>query len=386
LFVGLGNAVGGSYLILFVIDKAHLSPLALGAFLTVYSLSGMIISTSFGRWFDRTPSPIPLLLALVMTITGYALLSVTTNLYLLLLIAGLPLGTSLAVFPQLFALAQGHLDRVGAETAERGTAMMRATWSIAWAVGPALGALMISLFDFRGVFLTAAMCVVTATVIVAVARVDALRPTTETGLELKPRIGTIRRAGFAASSLTLFHMAMFMGSIALPIVATHELGGTKADVGLIFSLCAFLEVPVMFAFVLRPSVAANRRWISVGFLAFILYFLTITWGPSVAILLAAQVLRAVGIGLIGYQGISYMQVLMPNQAGSAATLFSNTANAGFLFARPRWDRSPTSRALRLILNDLRLTYPSNPRSRANSLMVPSIALRWYIRRRNSSLC
>ena len=176
LFVGLGNAVGGSYLTLFVIDKAHLSPLALGVFLTVYSLSGMIISTSFGHWFDRAPSPIPLLLALVMTISGYALLSVTTNLYLLLLIAGLPLGTSLAVFPQLFALAQGHLDRVGAETAERGTAMMRATWSIAWAVGPALGALMISLFDFQGVFLTAAMCVVTATVIVAVARVDALRP------------------------------------------------------------------------------------------------------------------------------------------------------------------------------------------------------------------
>ena len=332
LFVGLGNAVGGSYLTLFVIDKADLSPLALGVFLTVYSLSGMISSTSFGRWFDRTPSPIPLLLALVMTISGYALLSVTTNLYLLLLIAGLPLGTSLAVFPQLFALAQGHLDRVGAETAERGTAMMRATWSIAWAVGPALGAVMISLFDFQGVFLTAAMCVVTATVIVAVARVDALRPTTETGLELKPRIGTIRQAGFAASSLTLFHMAMFMGSIALPIVATHELGGTKADVGLSFSLCAFLEVPVMFAFVLRPSVAGNRRWISVGFLAFILYFLTITWGPSVAILLAAQVLRAVGIGLISYQGISYMQALMPNQAGSAATLFSNTANAGFLFA------------------------------------------------------
>jgi MFS transporter, SET family, sugar efflux transporter len=157
-----------------------------------------------------------------MRINGYALLSVTTNLYLLLLIAGLPLGTSLAGFPQLFALAKGHLDRVGAETAERGTATMRATWSIAWAVGPALGALMISLFDFQGVFLTAAMCVVTATVIVAVARVDALRPTTETGFELKPRIGTIRQAGFTASSLTLFHMAMFMGSIALPIVATHE--------------------------------------------------------------------------------------------------------------------------------------------------------------------
>jgi MFS transporter, SET family, sugar efflux transporter len=162
--------------------------------------------------------------------------------------------------------------------------------------------------------------------------VNTLRSRANPSLELKSSSRTIREAGFAASSLTFFHLAMFMGSIALPVVATHELGGTKADVGLIFSVCAFLEVPVMFAFVLRPSAAGNRSWISAGFLAFVLYFLMVTWSPSVSMLLAAQVLRAVGIGLISYQGISYMQALMPNQAGSAATLFSNTANLGFLFA------------------------------------------------------
>jgi MFS transporter, SET family, sugar efflux transporter len=99
-----------------------------------------------------------------------------------------------------------------------------------------------------------------------------------------------------------------------------------------FSVCALLEVPVMFAFVLRPSAAGSYGWISAGFVAFIAYFLVIAWGPSVSVLLGAQVLRAIGIGLISYQGISYMQTLMPNQAGAAATLFSNTANAGFLFA------------------------------------------------------
>ena len=41
-------------------------------------------------------------------------------------------------------------------------------------------------------------------------------------------------------------------------------------------------------------------------------------------------MRAVGIGLIGYQGISYIQELMPNQVGIVAALFSNTINAGFL--------------------------------------------------------
>ena len=330
-FVGLGNGVAGSYLTLFAVDKAHLGPLALGIFLTLYSLSGMIISTCFGHWFDRAPSTVPLLLALLMTVSAYTLLSVTTNFYLLLLVAGVPLGTSLAVFPQLFALAKGHLDRVDADTAERGIAMMRATWSIAWAIGPALGALMIAWFDFSGVFLAGAMCALTATVIAVSARVNALR-TMPKALDLGPTSRTIHQVSFAALSLVFFHMAMFMGSIALPVVATHELGGTKPDVGLIFSLCAFLEVPVMFAFVLRPSVAGNYGWISVGFLAFIAYFLTITWAPSVSVLLAAQLLRAVGIGLIAYQGISYMQALMPNQAGSAATFFSNTANAGFLFA------------------------------------------------------
>jgi MFS transporter, SET family, sugar efflux transporter len=330
-FVGLGNGVAGSYLTLFAVDKAHLGPIALGIFLTVDSVSGVIISTAFGRWFDRAPSTVPLLLALLMAVSAYALLSVITSFYLLLLVAAGPLGISLTVFPQLFALAKGHLDRVDAHTAERGTAMLRATWSIAWAIGPALGALTINWFDFSGVFLAGATCALTATIIVIASRVDAVRAKPH-ALHPGPTSQTISRVSAAASSLVFFHLAIFLGSIALPIVTTHELGGTKSDVGLMFSSCAFLEVPVMFAFVLRPSLAGSRGWISAGFLALTAYFLTITWGPSVPVLLAAQAFRAIGIGLIAYQGISFMQALMPNQAGAAATLFANTANAGFLFA------------------------------------------------------
>jgi len=330
LLTGLGDAVSGSYLTLFAVDKAHLSPLALGIFLTVRALSGIAISTAFGRWLDLLPSPAPLFIALFMTVVGYAALTVTTQYQLLLLIACLPLGTSAAAFPQLFAIAKGHLDQVGEETAERGIAMMRATWSVAWAVGPALGALVITLFEFRGVFLTAAACAVVACFIVGSTRVHAACRTRIT--DASGTAEAIRRTGFAVSSFTLFHTAMFLGSIALPIVVTHNVGGTKGDVGLIFSVCAFLEVLVMGAFVLRPSSPGNRGWISAGFVAFVLYFLAVTWAPSTAIFLIAQVLRAIGIGFIGYQGISYIQVLMPGRVGSAATLFSNTANAGSLFA------------------------------------------------------
>jgi len=249
----------------------------------------------------------------------------------LLIIACGPLASSLAGFPQLFALAKSHLDRTGADGAQRGIAMIRASWSVAWAVGPAVGAIVISWFDFRGVFVTSALFAGFAIILLAFARVLAADPRklssrSKLTKELKGPIG------LAAFSLVLFHMAMFMGSIALPVVATHDLKGTKAEVGLIFSVCASLEVLVMFTFVIRPSKAGSRHWISVGFLAFILYFLVATWSTSIAVLVVAQVLRAIGIGLIGYQGISYIQALMPNQVGSAAALFSNTTNAGFLLS------------------------------------------------------
>jgi MFS transporter, SET family, sugar efflux transporter len=108
-----------------------------------------------------------------MTTVGYVLLTATTRFYQLLLIACGPLATSLAGFPQLFALAKGHLDQVGADTAERGIAMIRGTWSVAWTIGPALGALIISRFDFRGVFVTSALCAGFAIISLAAVRVPA---------------------------------------------------------------------------------------------------------------------------------------------------------------------------------------------------------------------
>jgi MFS family permease len=53
---------------------------------------------------------------------------------------------------------------------------------------------------------------------------------------------------------------------------------------------------------------------------------------ALGIFLTVLAFSGITIGLIGCQGINYIQALMPNRVGSAATLFSNTTNAGFLFA------------------------------------------------------
>ncbi len=331
LFVALGDAVSGPYNALFLADRAHLGPLALGSLLTARAVCAIAIGFAFGRWFDRTPSVAPLFLALGGAIVGNVMLAFTTNYLALLAIVCLPLATAAAGFPQLFALAKGHLDEGGdSMTAERGVALLRALWSVAWAVGPAIGAMVIEPYDFRGVFLGTALSGAIGIAIILGSRVRAPQHAVSVAKPVS-RIEAVRAAGFAALALTMFATAMFMGSVALSISVTHDMGGEKQDVGHAFSLCAFLEVLVMSVFVIRPVNSSSRAWMSAGFAAFILYFAVIALVPTVTVVLAAQAIRAVAIGIVGCLGIGYAQSVVKG-VGAAAALFANAFNAGFLLS------------------------------------------------------
>jgi SET family sugar efflux transporter-like MFS transporter len=130
----------------------------------------------------------------------------------------------------------------------------------------------------------------------------------------------------------LFHTAMFMGSIPLPIVLTTSLGGMKTDVGLMFSLCAALEIIVMGALIWRPLKRGERTAIVAGFAAFVAYFIALALARSVGLVFWAQILRAIGIALVTYLGIGFLQSLLPHRAGAAAALFSNAGLAGSVLA------------------------------------------------------
>jgi SET family sugar efflux transporter-like MFS transporter len=121
---------------------------------------------------------------------------------------------------------------------------------------------------------------------------------------------------------------MFLGSIPLPIVLISSVGGGKSDIGVAMSLCAALEIIVMGVLIWRPLQRGERAAIVVGFAAFVSYFVALAFARSVAAIFWAQILRAIGIGLVSYLGISYLQTLMPHRAGAAAALFSNSGQLG----------------------------------------------------------
>jgi len=330
VLAGLADAISGPFLALFLVDRAHLSPLWLGLLLTLRAVSGIAFSTAFGSWVDKAPSVAPLLMALIGAGFGYGALAFTTNFAALIVIAAVPMAIGASSFPQSIAVVKRHFDLRDRGGAHRGIGVIRASWSLAWAFGPAVGAAAVQAFDFQGAFLLSAACGVLAFVMLAPARAT---PLADGGLHLRhPHRSEPPARGLAITlalaAFALFHMAMFMGSIALPIVLTTTLNGTKTDVGLSFSICAALEIVVMGALIWRPPGRSERAAIVLGFAAFAAYYVVIAYASSVEVVLWAQILRAISIGFVSYLGIGFVQALMPGRAGAAAAGFANAAQVG----------------------------------------------------------
>jgi SET family sugar efflux transporter-like MFS transporter len=208
------------------------------------------------------------------------LLSTTTSYPLLLVIAATLLGTGFAAFPQLFALARSALDREGPGSSARGTPALRSVFSLAWAVGPAAGA----------------------------------------GVAPPPAV-----LGFG-----LFYTAAFSGSVVLPLYVTGVLDRPAGDVGLMFSVCALVEVPASLALMLVPGRISRKWMIQIGMGLLVGYFALIAAGWSIVVLLLAQVVRGLAYSAVSVLGITYFQDLLPDGAGRATTVFANTAIAGSL--------------------------------------------------------
>ncbi|AFZ68090.1 sugar efflux transporter [Deinococcus peraridilitoris] len=329
MLLGFATSFAQPYLSLFGVTEIGMSPIALGFFLTTIALSSIVISTLLGRLSDRLPSRKPVvLLSVACAALGYTLYALTEN-YLLLLTAVVFIGTGAASFPQLFALAKAQAGTAG----EQSMTALRSLFSLAWVVGPGIGAALLAAGGFRGLFLTTAACFALAAVPIlrtsARAR-EAARANPVAPAPPSAASGTDRPVALVALSFVLYGTSMHMGSVALPIHVTQVLHGTTSDVGLLVGLCALLEIPVMLSFVVSARRLSNEKLILWGIALFVLYFVLVLLSPSVWWLAVAQAVRAVVIAILATLGMAYVQELMPDRVGVATTLYANTMNAGAL--------------------------------------------------------
>ncbi|MEU4161829.1 MFS transporter [Actinoplanes sp. NPDC026670] len=321
LLFGIAESMVNSYIILFGADVAGMSPLQLGVWTSAFAVGGITISWTLGRMFDRRPSRTYAIAVIVLGAGGYVVLPQVTSFPLLLLMAATVFASLSAAFPQLFALGRAVLGE------GRSTPFLRASWSMAWAVGPLIGALVLARGGYPWLMWTAAGAYLIAALTVLLVPRPGPAPVAAT---------TTSTAGatpvLLTASVTLFFTAMFAGGIALALFVTRGLNQPAESMGVLFSVCAAVEVVATLALAVLPARTSQLALILVGFGSFAAYHYLTVAATGMPLLIAGQALRGIAIAIVATAGIRYFQDHLAPATGRATTLFANASTTGLLIS------------------------------------------------------
>ncbi len=326
----------GSYAVLFAADEVGLGPVQVGVFASAPAVGGILVSPLLGRRFDRRPTRRYAALVAVVGALGLCVMAVSRSFVVLVVVALMLMGPLSAAFPQLFSLA--HVVLGDGAAGRRSVPLLRSQWSLAWAIGPLLGAAVLARSGYPALLLAAA----TTLLLTAALTLTVPRPSTPAANADRDEPPSTQEAPSApmgrlplallVAAVAAFFTAMYAGSVALPLFVSRALHQPDSSVGVLFSVCAAVEVVAALALAALPPRVGQRALIIAGMVAFVVYFGVTVVARGMPLLLAGQVARGVGIAIVVAAGIRLFQEALAPETGRATTLFSNTSTAGSLVA------------------------------------------------------
>lgn len=329
VLLGVADSLIRAYFVLFLADDVGLSPERIGLLYSLPAVGGIALSIAMGRRFDRHPTRRWVVVSVVISAVGYALLTTTTSFVWLALISVTLLAAYHVPYPQLFSLAPVVLG--AGPSGRRAVPLLRSGWSLAWAVGPLLGVVLVPAIGFTGVLWVAVgvllLLVVTTATVPAPTTVHRPGPAREPGRRTLRADVVLLTAGVA-----LFFLALLAGYVALPLHVTRALGLDPSLVGWMLSAGAVVEILTALAVAALPHRFPQRALVVGGALCLALHFLLVVLAAGPGLLLVSQLPRGVAIAVLTSAGLRFLQDRMSPATGFATTLFSGAADVGSLLS------------------------------------------------------
>lgn len=306
-----------------------------GIFMTLTALSGIILSTLLARWSDtHIPRKPMLMLGSLGGIIGYVAYAFVREPWVLTLFGCFALGVSTVSFSQIFAHVREELNRpeLSHVDAPYLMSLLRISFSLAWTVGPAIGASVMIHYGFRGIFLGAAGLY--GIFLIGVVLFVPMRPHPPGAHAAKKesmRLALTR--GDILASFTAFVLVFAAHSISLlnlPLMVKEDLGGDARNIGIIYGIAPFVEMPLMLWSGRAAAKGHMMALLRIGALATVVYFAALTFVHAPFHIYPMQVLSAVSIAILTNVTIPFYQELLPTQPGLATTIYSNSFSAGSL--------------------------------------------------------
>ncbi|EOS5223042.1 sugar efflux transporter SetB [Escherichia coli] len=329
---GIAGALQTPTLSIFLTDEVHARPAMVGFFFTGSAVIGILVSQFLaGRSDKRGDRKSLIVFCCLLGVLACTLFAWNRNYFVLLFVGVFLSSFGSTANPQMFALAREHADKTGRE-AVMFSSFLRAQVSLAWVIGPPLAYALAMGFSFTVMYLSAAVAFIVCGVMVWL-----FLPSMQKELPLAT--GTIeapRRN--RRDTLLLFVICTLMwGSnslyiINMPLFIINELHLPEKLAGVMMGTAAGLEIPTMLIAGYFAKRLGKRFLMRVAAVGGVCFYAGILMAHSPVILLGLQLLNAIFIGILGGIGMLYFQDLMPGQAGSATTLYTNTSRVGWIIA------------------------------------------------------
>ncbi|HFR6112555.1 TPA: sugar efflux transporter SetB [Shigella flexneri] len=329
---GIAGALQTPTLSIFPTDEVHARPAMVGFFFTGSAVIGILVSQFLaGRSDKRGDRKSLIVFCCLLGVLACTLFAWNRNYFVLLFVGVFLSSFGSTANPQMFALAREHADKTGRE-AVMFSSFLRAQVSLAWVIGPPLAYALAMGFSFTVMYLSAAVAFIVCGVMVWL-----FLPSMQKELPLATGTVEAPRRNRRDTLLLFVICTLMWGSnslyiINMPLFIINELHLPEKLAGVMMGTAAGLEIPTMLIAGYFAKRLGKRFLMRVAAVGGVCFYAGMLMAHSPAILLGLQLLNAIFIGILGGIGMLYFQDLMPGQAGSATTLYTNTSRVGWIIA------------------------------------------------------
>lgn len=334
ILLGLAYSFVVPFMSMFGTREVGMSHFEFGVFMTVTSVSGIVISTYLARSSDtRWSRKYVLLLGGAAGALGYLGYAFVRSPLLLTVIGALALGVASISFGQVFAYSRDALEHSTIERHEIPFYMnfIRLFFALAWTVGPAIAAYLMTHYSYRVTFSAAAFTYLLFCGLVAL--FVPWHPPSEASRQAAlamPLSLAFKNRQLLAHFLAfcLYFCCSTMGMMNLPLLILNELHGHEGDVGIAYSLAPVFELPLMFYVGVLATRTAHEK-IIVGAIALgVVYYAGLSLAHAPIQVFFLQALSAAVVAVMSGVAITFFQNYLPNQAGTATNLYSTASRIG----------------------------------------------------------
>ena len=329
---GIAGALQTPTLSIFLTDEVHARPAMVGFFFTGSAVLGILVSQFLaGRSDKRGDRKSLIVFCCLLGVLACTLFAWNRNYFVLLFVGVFLSSFGSTANPQMFALAREHADKTGRE-AVMFSSFLRAQVSLAWVIGPPLAYALAMGFSFTVMYLSAAVAFIVCGVMVWL-----FLPSMQKELPLATGTVEAPRRNRRDTLLLFVICTLMWGSnslyiINMPLFIINELHLPEKLAGVMMGTAAGLEIPTMLIAGYFAKRLGKRFLMRVAAVGGVCFYAGMLMAHSPVILLGLQLLNAIFIGILGGIGMLYFQDLMPGQAGSATTLYTNTSRVGWIIA------------------------------------------------------